>query len=264
MGIEPTERASQHVPPVLKTGPVTRSGRATARECNGFRGDGGRKIGQRNRSVSILAGITTIGSDGEGRGTGDHRRRVAAVPCATPSLPRILRLRFRVGPPFRRAASARVQRSRASSERRHVHAPPWDPLPGQHLLERETAAKCPSGAPATIWSRAAKWSTKPRTRFQSGKSCSLPLGRLSNGARRGSHVPRRANSERCPPETGRRRQTSRSNEHYTPRSRTDLSPKRAMISSSPTCFLPSSRYCAQTMAVLTRPEQLQASVHARV
>ena len=30
MGIEPTERASQHVPPVLKTGPVTRSGRATA------------------------------------------------------------------------------------------------------------------------------------------------------------------------------------------------------------------------------------------
>src|SRR3982751_1242012 len=37
MGIEPTEDASQRPPPVLKTGPVTRSGSATAAECNSFR-----------------------------------------------------------------------------------------------------------------------------------------------------------------------------------------------------------------------------------
>src|SRR5438270_5366571 len=34
MGIEPTEDASQRPPPVLKTGPVTRSGRATGAECS--------------------------------------------------------------------------------------------------------------------------------------------------------------------------------------------------------------------------------------
>src|SRR5919201_2709249 len=34
MGIEPTEDASQRPPPVLKTGPVTRSGRATASESS--------------------------------------------------------------------------------------------------------------------------------------------------------------------------------------------------------------------------------------
>lgn len=33
MGIEPTEDASQRPPPVLKTGPVTRSGRATMVKC---------------------------------------------------------------------------------------------------------------------------------------------------------------------------------------------------------------------------------------
>ena len=34
MGIEPTEDASQRPPPVLKTGPVTRSGSATAAESS--------------------------------------------------------------------------------------------------------------------------------------------------------------------------------------------------------------------------------------
>jgi len=34
MGIEPTEDASQRPPPVLKTGPVTRSGRATGAESS--------------------------------------------------------------------------------------------------------------------------------------------------------------------------------------------------------------------------------------
>ena len=36
MGIEPTEDDSHRPPPVLKTGPVTRSGRATAAEGNRF------------------------------------------------------------------------------------------------------------------------------------------------------------------------------------------------------------------------------------
>src|SRR5512138_3914048 len=43
MGIEPTEDASQRPPPVLKTGPVTRSGSATAAECIGFRRRAGKK-----------------------------------------------------------------------------------------------------------------------------------------------------------------------------------------------------------------------------
>src|SRR5882724_507818 len=37
MGIEPTEDASQRPPPVLKTGPRTSQGRATADEANRFR-----------------------------------------------------------------------------------------------------------------------------------------------------------------------------------------------------------------------------------
>src|SRR5512140_2670877 len=37
MGIEPTEDDSHRPPPVLKTGPVTRSGRATGAESNSFR-----------------------------------------------------------------------------------------------------------------------------------------------------------------------------------------------------------------------------------
>src|SRR5437879_7400558 len=37
MGIEPTEDASQRPPPVLKTGPRTSQGRATAKEANRFR-----------------------------------------------------------------------------------------------------------------------------------------------------------------------------------------------------------------------------------
>src|SRR5437879_12269567 len=37
MGIEPTEDASQRPPPVLKTGPRTSQGRATANEANRFR-----------------------------------------------------------------------------------------------------------------------------------------------------------------------------------------------------------------------------------
>ena len=37
MGIEPTEDASQRPPPVLKTGPRTSQGRATAGEANRFR-----------------------------------------------------------------------------------------------------------------------------------------------------------------------------------------------------------------------------------
>jgi len=36
MGIEPTEDASQRPPPVLKTGPVTRSGSATTAKVSRF------------------------------------------------------------------------------------------------------------------------------------------------------------------------------------------------------------------------------------
>src|SRR5947209_5084677 len=46
MGIEPTEDASQRPPPVLKTGPRTSQGRATAEEANRFRfGDQWKRAG---------------------------------------------------------------------------------------------------------------------------------------------------------------------------------------------------------------------------
>ena len=61
MGIEPTERASPHVPPVLKTGPRTSQGRATAVE-----GTGVLPVGPAESHGAV------------GRGRAGHRQRVDA------------------------------------------------------------------------------------------------------------------------------------------------------------------------------------------
>src|SRR5690348_4086606 len=50
MGIEPTEDASQRPPPVLKTGPRTSQGRATAGEANRFR------LGDQWKKARVLDG----------------------------------------------------------------------------------------------------------------------------------------------------------------------------------------------------------------
>jgi len=70
MGIEPTEHASQHVPPVLKTGPVTRSGRATVAESNSFLRSAEKKIGS---APSVPVGSPIPTCPGASCGAGRYR-----------------------------------------------------------------------------------------------------------------------------------------------------------------------------------------------
>ena len=60
MGIEPTEDASQRPPPVLKTGPRTSQGRATAEEANRFR------FGDQWKRAGLLDGAAAEFPEGPG------------------------------------------------------------------------------------------------------------------------------------------------------------------------------------------------------
>src|SRR5438067_4426857 len=93
MGIEPTEDASQRPPPVLKTGPVTRSGSATAAESSRC----AQKAGDESTAVARMAS-----------------------PCSPQSRPHV-----RVLLPGERPA-LRVQHAEALARRRLHHDPALD------------------------------------------------------------------------------------------------------------------------------------------
>src|SRR5436305_6702326 len=83
MGIEPTEHASQHVPPVLKTGPVTRSGRATVSEASRFPRTSIAKTERRARQSVEHA----MADDGAGEGKGPLGVVAAADPSSLAACP---------------------------------------------------------------------------------------------------------------------------------------------------------------------------------
>src|SRR5882672_3808739 len=94
MGIEPTEDASQRPPPVLKTGPRTSQGRATAAESSRFL-----QWGQSKSSCAYVRGWpqdrARIDSNGGGNAPNaasphrdEVRRRVRGTPRRSAACPR--------------------------------------------------------------------------------------------------------------------------------------------------------------------------------